>query len=150
MSLLLFLTHHIRYNIKRRITCGSRPMRQLQSSQGREDFHTGRGLVQLVPKTRPRRDHDFSDTRVAFSTHLTACKESPRRRAHAPTSPEQLNVEADHRATVALDALRAAKQTTEFYPLPAASLSPRRHITSREIRSEPNFLSTNSSKTKLV
>jgi hypothetical protein len=32
---------------------------------------------------------------------------------------QQLNVEADHRATAALDALRAAKQTTEFYPLPA-------------------------------
>lgn len=35
------------------------------------------------------------------------------------TGPEQLSVLADHRATVALQDLRAAGQLTEFYPLPA-------------------------------
>jgi hypothetical protein len=34
------------------------------------------------------------------------------------TRPEQLNVLADHRATAALDEVRAARKTPEFYPLP--------------------------------
>jgi hypothetical protein len=62
---------------------------------------------------------------------------------------QQLNVEADHRATAALDALRAAKQTTEFYPLPACraylATPPDISPVAKYARSEPNFLSTNSS-----
>jgi hypothetical protein len=53
------------------------------------------------------------------------------------TRPEQLNALADHRATAALDALRAAGQTTEFYPLPACRGYLRDgtgYITGREIR----------------
>jgi hypothetical protein len=51
--------------------------------------------------------------------------------------PEQLNVLADHRATAALDELREAGQTTEFYPLPACRGYLRDgtgYIISREIR----------------
>jgi hypothetical protein len=35
------------------------------------------------------------------------------------TRPEQLNVQADHRATAALDELRGADTKTAFYPIPA-------------------------------
>jgi hypothetical protein len=50
------------------------------------------------------------------------------------TRPEQLNVLADHRATAALDTLRAAGMTTAFFPLPTCRGYLRRYITSREIR----------------
>jgi hypothetical protein len=53
------------------------------------------------------------------------------------TRPVQLNVLADHRATAVLDELRAARQTTEFYPLPACRgylCDASGHITSRKIR----------------
>jgi hypothetical protein len=53
------------------------------------------------------------------------------------TRPAQLNVLADHRATAALDELRAARKTPEFYPLPACRgylCDASGHITSREIR----------------
>jgi hypothetical protein len=60
------------------------------------------------------------------------------------TRPKQLNVLANHRATAALDKLRAAGKTTALYPLPACRGYLRDgtggHITSRA-RSEPNFLS---------
>jgi hypothetical protein len=43
-----------------------------------------------------------------------------------------------------IDALRAAKQTTEFYPLPAEAYLRDATITvAKYARSEPNFLSTN-------
>jgi hypothetical protein len=57
MSLLLFLTHYIRYyNIKRRITCGHL-LRQLQSLS-REDFHT-RDVDSSSWYLKP--DHDDQD-----------------------------------------------------------------------------------------
>jgi hypothetical protein len=61
------------------------------------------------------------------------------------TRPEQLNVLTDHRATAALDELRAAGQTTELYLLPACQGYLRDgigYITSRERRTlRPNSLS---------
>jgi hypothetical protein len=54
------------------------------------------------------------------------------------TTPEQLNVLADHRATAALDELRTAGQTKELFPLLPACRGYLRdgtgYITSREIR----------------
>jgi hypothetical protein len=53
------------------------------------------------------------------------------------TRPAQLNVLADHRAAAALNELRAARKTTEFYPLPACRgylCDASGYITSREIR----------------
>jgi hypothetical protein len=53
------------------------------------------------------------------------------------TGPEQVNVLADHSATAALDELRAAGQTTEFYAPTACRCYLRDgngYITSREIR----------------
>jgi hypothetical protein len=53
------------------------------------------------------------------------------------TRPAQLNALADHRATAALDELRAARQTPEFYPLPACTgylCDASGHITTRVIR----------------
>jgi hypothetical protein len=65
------------------------------------------------------------------------------------TRPEQLNVLADHGATAALDKLRAARKTTEFYPLLACRGYLRNasgYITSRA-HSEPNSASTNFERT---
>jgi hypothetical protein len=51
------------------------------------------------------------------------------------TRPEQLNVQADHRATEALDELRADDTITEFYPIPTCgSYATAPGITSHEIR----------------
>jgi hypothetical protein len=52
------------------------------------------------------------------------------------TRPEQLNVQADHRATEALDELRADDTITEFYPIPTCGsyLATAPYLTSHEIR----------------
>jgi hypothetical protein len=153
MSLLLFLTHYIRYyNIKRRITCGSRPCDNSSLLKAEEDFHT-RDVDSSSWYLKP--DHDvimtLSEIREGLpfqliSRHVKSHQDDERDYADL-TRPEQLNVEADHRATAALDALRAAKQTTEFYPLPPAepisATPPDISPVAKYARSEPNFLSTN-------
>jgi hypothetical protein len=53
------------------------------------------------------------------------------------TRPEQLNVQADHRATAALDELREADTKTAFYPIPTCRgylCDSTGYVTSHEIR----------------
>jgi hypothetical protein len=107
-----------------------------------EEFHT-RKVDSASWYLKP--DHDVFMTLSAvreglpfqlISQHVNSHQEKERAFADL-TRPEQLNVLADHRATAALDELRASGQTTEFYPLPACRGYLRDgigYITSREIR----------------
>jgi hypothetical protein len=143
MSLLLFLKHYIRfYNIKPaddlRVTsyCDSSSLLKAE-----EAFHT-RDLDSSSWYLKP--DHDvimtLSEVREGLpfrliSQHVKSHQDDERDFADL-TRPEQLNVLADHRATAALDALRAARKSTEFHPLPVCRGYLRDasgHITSREI-----------------
>jgi hypothetical protein len=67
------------------------------------------------------------------------------------TRPEQLNVQADHRATEALDELRADDTITEFYPIPTCgsylATAPGISPVTKYARSEPNSPSTSSERT---
>ncbi len=126
MSLLLFLTHYIRfYNIKPaadlRVTsyCDNS---SLLKAEG--EFHT-RDVDSSSWYLKP--DHDVILTLSVVREGLPFKLISQHIKSHQDderdfddlTRPEQLNVLADHRATGALDELRAAGQTKEFYPLTA-------------------------------
>jgi hypothetical protein len=136
MSLLLFLTHYIRfYNIEP--AAGLRVTSYCDNSgllKAEEAFHT-RDVDSASWYLKP--DHDvimtLSEVREGLpfqliSQHVNSHQDKERAFADL-TRPEQLSVLADHRAT--------AGQTTEFYPLPACRGYLRDgtgFITSREIR----------------
>ena len=126
MSLLLFLTHYIRfYNIKPaadlRVTSYSDNASLLKAE---EEFHT-RDVDSPSWCLKPDPDviMTLSEVREGLlfqliSRHVNSHQDYEHDFADL-TRPEQLNVLADHRATAALDVLRAAEQAKEFYPLTA-------------------------------
>jgi hypothetical protein len=143
MSLLLFLKHYIRYyNIKPaddlRVTsyCDNSSLLKAEEAFHTRDVDSSSLYLKL--------DHDvimtFSEVRKGLpfqliSRHVKSHQDEERAFADL-TRPEQFIVLADHRATAALDKLRAAGKPTEFYPLPACRGYLRDatgYITSREI-----------------
>jgi hypothetical protein len=127
MSLLLFLKHYIRYyNIKPaddlRFTsyCDNSSLLKAE-----EAFHTRDvGLYSWYLKP----DHDvimtLSEVREGLpfrliSQHVKSHRDERRNFADL-TRPEQLNVLADHRATAALDELRAARKSQSSIHYPTA------------------------------
>jgi hypothetical protein len=139
MSLLLFLTHYIRYhNIKTaddlRVTsyCDNSSLLKAE-----EEFHT-RDVDSSSWYLKP--DHDvimtLSEVREGLPTHFKARQKPPRQeRAFADlTRPEQLNVLADHGATAALISvqLTKSKSSTHWHVEPIFVTTG--YITSREIR----------------
>jgi hypothetical protein len=125
MALLMFLKHYIRYyDIKLandlRVTsyCDNSSLLKAE-----EAFHT-RDVDSSSWYLKP--DHDvimtLNEDREGLpfrliSQHVKGHQDE-KRDFDDLIRPEQLNVLADHRATAALDELRAARKTTEFHPLP--------------------------------
>ena len=126
MSLFLFLTRYIRYY-------GIQPADDLRVTsycdsdsllKAEEEFHA-RDVDSAFWYLKS--DHDVIMTISEIRRQLPFKLVSLHVRSHQDdeydfselTRPAQLNVLADHRATAALNELRAAGQPTEFYPLPA-------------------------------
>jgi hypothetical protein len=126
ISLFLFLTHYIRYfgiqpadDLRVTSYCDSASLLKAE-----EEFHT-RDVDSAYWYLQP--DHDVIMTLSEIRQRLPFKLVSQHVRSHQDKEhafhdlprPAQLNVLADHRATAALNDLRAAGQPTEFYPLHA-------------------------------
>jgi hypothetical protein len=144
MSLLLFLTHFIRYyGIKTADDlCVTSYCDNSSLLKAEEEFHT-RDVDSSSWYSKP--DHDvimtLSEVRKELPFQLISrhvkSHQDDEREFDDLSRPEQLNVLADHGATAALDELRAADETKELHPLPACRAYLRDatgYITSREIR----------------
>jgi hypothetical protein len=125
MSLLLFLKHYIRcYNIKPadelRVTsyCDNSSLLKAEEAFHTRDVDSSSWYLKT--------DHDVIMTLSEVQEGLPFQLISQHVKSHQDekrdfddlTRPEQLNVLTDHRATAALDELRAARKGTEFHPLP--------------------------------
>jgi hypothetical protein len=163
MSLLLFLTHFIRY-YKIRPADDLRVTSYCDNSsflEDEEEFHN-RDVDSSSCYLKPNHDGIMTLSEVReglpfqhISRHVKSHQDEKRDYADL-IRPEQLNVLVDHRATVALNALRAVGQTTEFYPLLACKPQSSTHYppaeailvrppgispVAKDARSEPNSLS---------
>jgi hypothetical protein len=153
MSLFRFLTHCIRfYNIQPaadlRVTfyCDNSSLLEAEEAFQTRDVDCSNWYF--------KPDHDvimtLSEEReglpfTLISRHVMSHQDDERAFAN-PAGPEQLNVLADHRASAALNKLRAAGNTTAFYPLPACRVylgdGNGISLVVKSAHSEPHSLST--------
>jgi hypothetical protein len=153
MSLLLFLTHYIRYyGIKTaddlRVTsyCDNSSLIKAEEEFHTRDVDSSSWYLKsdhdvIMTLNKGRKGLPFQ----LISRHVKSHQDDEREFDDL-TRSEQLNVFADRRATAALDELRAADKNKELYPLPAcrgylrdaSGLSP----VANYARSEPNSLSS--------